>query len=442
MKKITVLLFALLGFFVWVNHAPALAQEDNTSQGVSSPDIYPIPNPEPGFLGQDHSYSVTFRGNGEAVVALKVVLTNKGSQPLSQVSLRIPKVAPSEIFVYQVLREPACMRYLTNNLCAETQEPDYYGYYWSKSKYQKALSEYSGDTVKISLPQAISSDKSGSYLVYFRTFGYAKKDVFGAYKFTFETAQVEDDIRNLAVGISTDSDLVLRGAKGEVQYRFQDASATLKAGVGGVAPAESGAMDTFYNQIGYGTMVKNASSLAPLESYKVTSSFAKNRICLYAKELFIGLAGLLCLIVVVFVVARKFLKRKNQEDSVTTKFDVKNLAISLGLSFIAALLIFGFTLLIIFLTTYLIRNVAYDLQAVLTIFIVVISFAIYALFLFVPGIYLGIKKGIGWGISTVFLTIAWMLIMMGIGLLIYFALRNPSIYPTPMPLGGMELKQY
>lgn len=442
MKKLIAGLLVFVSLFIGAKIGSVLAQEEPSSSGVSRSDIILPPQSEPGFLGQDHFYSVTFRGNGEAVVAFKVVLTNKSDKPLNQVSLRIPKVTPSEIFAYQVLREPACIRYLTNNSCAETQEPDYYGYYWSRSKYQRAQNEFSGDTLKIDLPQAISSDKSGSYLVYFRSFGYAKKDIFGAYKFTFETAQTADDIRNLTLGISTDSDLVLRGAKGEVQYRFQDATATLKTGVGGVAPAESGAMDTFYNQIGYGTLNKNATSLAPLESYKVSSSYAKNRLSLYAKELFIGLAILLGLIAAVFFAVRLFLKRGNQTDSQTSKIDVKTLAVSLGLSFGAALLVFGFSLLIIFLTSYLIRNVAYDLQAVVAIFVVVVSFAIYALFLFVPGLYLGTKKGIGWGIVTVFMTVFWLLILMGIGFLIYFALRSPSLYPTPMPLGGADLKQY
>ena len=439
------LFIALLSFLILLfSPGFSFAQEEPASSGVARPDIFPLPNPEPGFLGQDHSYSVTFRGNGEAVVALKVALTNKGETPLSEVSLRVPKVSPQEFFIYQVIKEPSCTRYLTDNACAEYQEPDYYGYWWSKTKYQKAQSEFSGDTLKVILPQAIPADKNGSYLVYFRAMGYAKKNIFGAYKFTFETLQVPDDIRNMTVGISTDSDLVLRGATGEVNYRFGDVATSLKAVVG-AAPTESSSIDTFYQQIGHGTLIKNASSLASLESYTVSSSFADNRIKLYAKEIFVGVGVFLGILAVVLVVLRLILKRSQSKTEGTTvaTFNSKSLVICLGVSFVSALVISGYTILAIIAASYLASTVGYQFQAVLTIFIVVISFAIYALFLFAPGIYLGAKKGIGWGIATVALTVFFLLIFLGIGLLVYLAVRNPSVYPGPIPLGGMEsIKQY
>ncbi|OGM02516.1 hypothetical protein A2115_00850 [Candidatus Woesebacteria bacterium GWA1_41_8] len=419
----------------------SFAQEGPTDSGVARPDIFPLPNPEPGFLGQDHSYSVTFRGNGEAVVSLKVVLSNKAEQPLKNISLRIPKVEPREIFVYQVLKEPTCIRYLTDNSCAETQEPDYYGYYWSKARYQKAESTYSGDTLEISLPQAIAANKSGSFFVYFRAMGYAKKNLFAAYKFNFETLKVEDDIRNLTVGISTDSDLVLRGAQGEVNYRFEDAAVSLRA-VGGGAASESSAIDTFYSQIGYGTLVKIASSLAPLESYRVSSSFADSRIKLYGKEIAIGLGIVLLVVIGVAAFIRWVLLKTRRIEAASTGIDSKALLLSSGVSFGSALLVSGYTFLAVVAATYLTRSISYDMQAPLMIFIVVISFAVYALFLFAPGIYLGVKKGIGWGIITVFLTIIWLVILLGLGLLLFVLLKGPQGYPGPiLPLGG-EVRQY
>jgi hypothetical protein len=331
---------------------------------------------------------------------------------------------------------------LTNNLCAETQEPDYYGYYWSKAKYQKAESDYSGDTLTLTLPQPIAANKSGSFFIYYRTLGYAEKNLFGAYKFTFETLQVEDDIRNLTVGISTDSDLVLRGATGEVNYRFEDASSSLKA-VGGVAPAESSAIDTFYNQIGYGSLIKTASSLAPWESYTVTSSFAENRLKLYAKEALIGLGIFWGLLAAVIVVARIVLKRtasKVQAQS-SARFESRTLVLALGVSLASSLLVAGYTVLAIVAVNFLTRTVGYEFQQALLVFLVVISFVVYCLFLFGPGVYLGVKKGVGWGIATLFLTVFWMLLFLGVGLLIYLSLRIPD-NPTFMPLGGVETRQY
>ena len=86
-----------------------LAQESSGSSGGSSsiqiaPDFLPYPDQEPGFLGQDHKYSVVFRGNGEAVVSVKIIFTNKSESNLNEIRLRIPKVEPKEVSVYQIIK--------------------------------------------------------------------------------------------------------------------------------------------------------------------------------------------------------------------------------------------------------------------------------------------------------------------------------------------------
>jgi hypothetical protein len=142
-------------------------------------------------------------------------------------------------------------------------------------------------------------------------------------------------------------------------------------------------------------------------------------------------------------VAVRFVLAKTKEMSpASTGLDSKNLLLSASVSFGSALLVGGYTLLAILASTYLVRTISYDLQTAFTIFMVVISFAVYALFLFAPGIYLGVKKGIGWGIATIVLTIIWLVILLGVGLLIFVLLRNPGQYPGPIiPLSG-EVKQY
>jgi hypothetical protein len=214
--------------------------------------------------------------------------------------------------------------------------------------------------------------------------------------------------------------------------------------VGGVAPAESSAIDTFYNQIGYGSLVKTASSLAPLESYSISSSFAQNRLRLYAKEAFVAIGIFLGLIILVIVVARILFKKVGaRQESSGPRLDSRSLLLSLGVSFGSALLIAGYSTLAILAVNFLQRNIGYEFQSAVLIFVVVISFAVYALILFAPGIYLGVKRGIGWGMATIFLTVFWMLVLLGIGLLIYLSLRIPSdTYPTPIPLGGVETRQY
>lgn len=62
-------------------------------------------NQNPVF-GHDHSYSVTFRGNGEAVVNLRVLLTNTSDYPIDSYELRIPEgITISNIQAFQAVKE-------------------------------------------------------------------------------------------------------------------------------------------------------------------------------------------------------------------------------------------------------------------------------------------------------------------------------------------------
>ena len=59
------------------------------SDGKPSATLPYTQNP-PNFFGQDHSYSVTFRGNGEAVISLKVIFSNLTDKPLQKLTFRVP----------------------------------------------------------------------------------------------------------------------------------------------------------------------------------------------------------------------------------------------------------------------------------------------------------------------------------------------------------------
>ena len=162
------------------NASPELTSEQNqTIQKMVAPDYYPIPNNKPlPFAGQNHAYSVILRGNGEAVITLKVALTNTSSdgRSLTKTLLRLPRVMVSDIAVYQIITQGYCTRYDNgpqymgtpyssipyNPRCIEYSDPDYYNYYGG-GKYQKADFDYSGDTLTIDLPTPIQNEKSGAF---------------------------------------------------------------------------------------------------------------------------------------------------------------------------------------------------------------------------------------------------------------------------------------
>ncbi|MEO0075854.1 MAG: hypothetical protein ABIK31_07140 [candidate division WOR-3 bacterium] len=48
------------------------------------------------FFGQNHSYTVIFRGNGEAIVYAKIAITNPDEKQLTEFSFEVPKVSPTK----------------------------------------------------------------------------------------------------------------------------------------------------------------------------------------------------------------------------------------------------------------------------------------------------------------------------------------------------------
>lgn len=408
----------------------------------ASPDyILPPSSDEPGFLGQQHNYSVVFRGNGEAVVSAKFAFTNKTDSDMTEMELRVPGVEPKSFSVYQVILDKRCARYeqqtydpLTRTYslqkCAQYQDPDYYNY-WGEAKYQKADYDYELDTLTVKLPTAISANKSGAFFIYYRTFGYAKKNVFGAFDYDFETLKVADDVRALTVGISTDSDLVLSGVEGDVNYRTDVASFDKAESGLGVAPAASAAMDSYVGRIGYGQLNKQASNLAPLEGYTVNGSYAKNRFQLYAKGIVIALVTVLVFVGVGVFLLRLVLKKigKNSKGGGISE-NAKSALVSAGVSLISAILTFSYTLLVIFLSSQLNNLYRYNMLPFFVIGLIVISFIVYVILIIGPSVVMGMKRGAGWGIGLLGLTLLWLIIFFIISMVVvYFMFSNNSIAP-------------
>lgn len=472
MKKLPVLLLSLVLAFVFLNSSSSVLSQNEklipgkagvadevmeSSPMMINPDYYPVPNKNSyPFAGENHWYSVVFRGNGEAVITLRVALANtdRDESPLRNVFLRLPEIIPSDISVYQIFAQGNCIRYGPRPLlpgsrdyqenyapsrCIEYNEPDYFNYYGG-GRYQKAKYEYSGDTLTIELPTPIQPDKSGSYFVYFRAYGLAKKNLWGAYKYTFESLKTEKSINQLHVGISTDSDIYLKGVKGEVDYRFDEAPAMMKMEAAGTAVSNT-LMDRVVSQIGQGTIEKNASNLAPLEAYKVKGMYANSRLKLYGKEIVLTLAAILILAAVIFLLAKKLLGKmalapvavkEAVAKDVKMQDNVRSFLTSLAISFVSSLALFIYSIFVFVLFNNF-DYIDYPLSQVLGAATIIFSFCIYSVGLFVPGIYYGYKKGIGWGIATIVLTVFWLFIYFMAGLALFFFVGFNRSFPTIAP---------
>ncbi len=473
MKNIFRILLLIVVPLFLTDHAVAQVNLTEPSVGTSgniTPDIQPLYQGST-FFGQKHSYTVVFRGNGEAVVNARIVVGNSTEDPLKEVNLRIPGVQASGIYVFQIFKEKQCAKYNTPqydsvtgryppSVCVEYREPDYYNdYSYYNVKYKKADFEYKNDTLTVKLPEGIAAEKSGAFFIYYRAVGYAKKNSFGAYDYTFETLQAEDSVRNLNVGLSTDSDLYMKGVTGKVNYRFNDVSASImKLGSGGggeMGAVASPALDSYVSTIGQGSINKSASNLSPLESYKVEGSYASSRAKLYGKEIMIGAIVTLVVIalfVVMIIAIVKLLKKSNppvnKKDEVSeykekpllvqpATSNGKMFAVIAILGFIVSLLMSVYTILVIVLGSLITKSVGYSYQSLVGIVLVIISILVYSLLVFSPGVLIGVKKGAGWGIGTVVSTVLWLIFWVVIIFLGLFLFGNSGgLYNIIQPLSG------
>ena len=135
-------------------------------------------------------------------------------------------------------------------------------------------------------------------------------------------------------------------------------------------------------------------------------------------------------------------RRSKEQSSPTNKTTF--LAV-LGASFGASLFIVLYTFGLYLFSTYFGQvfqfysyNFAYP---ILLILLAVVSLSVYSLFLFAPGVFIGLKKGFIAGVITIILTVFW-LIIQGIVLtgifLLFFQNTTPPIIPYPQPMGVMR----
>ncbi|MEK9143872.1 MAG: hypothetical protein AAB481_04595 [Patescibacteria group bacterium] len=409
MKYLKTLLF-LIVLLLFSIKTPFVSAQETQIMPIRPPDTTPI-------LGQEHAYSVLFRGNGDAIVTMKAAFINEGEAPTNIVSFRIPRVEPRRVNAFQIISD---------------QETNYYQWY-GQTKYQKAKTEFNGDTLTVSLPQSIKPGKSGSVLIVFSATGYARKNLFGAYNYTFETFKVKDtSVTKATIGISVDSDLILAGAKGTVNYRFSDTEAmSLAAGVEkGAAPNTQ--LDQMYSQVGYGTITKTASHLEPLESYAVKGRYADSLIRLYGKDILIGLGIFVIAVVLLFFLGRAAIHAHAKQQPQGIAPSSADIVLTIGGSFLSAALIAVYTAGLFLLRNTIAQIVSYEMVGIVFILVTIISIGIYGFLLIAPTLLVGLRRGLAWGLGTFGLTIFFLVInaviMVVILMLLYGNGNQPPIY--------------
>ncbi len=403
------------------------------------------------LFGQNHFYSVIFRGNGEAITYARIVITNPNEKPLTEFSFEIPKISPTEIVMYQIKLPQECVRYnyhTPENSCLEWRDPDYtQEYYYSSYRYREGKIEYqkiqytkSGNLYSFTLPSAIEPHKSTAILVAYAAKGYVKES-FGLFKFNFETIKVPSRIERVRVTVDVDTDLFLKGKKAQVDY---ETPATGELKLSAPSGLSSRDLDRVVGKIGLsGPLVKEAKNLAPNETLIVKGEYATNWFRLYLSSILLTILIIAAFFVGFYLLIRLSNRRGRKsgqfEGSINQNipsqiqkgskniFNLTNLAAGL----LSSLSVVGLTYLIRFLLKLNLRQLVGNDPVFMTIgFITMVLF--YILLILGPAIIIAIKQGWQSLVSILIIEFLWFAIF----IVIYLVLFQPGLSSSNTYRGG------
>ncbi len=272
--------------------------------------------------GQKHYYSTLFRGNGEAIVYAKIVLTNNNTQPQTEFEFEIPRATVSEFVAFQQTLPQTCAKFdytKKPSVCIEYQDATYdnsSSYYRESSKatYDKITPEITGQTYKLKLPKPIEPNKSSALIFAYAAKGYVN-NVLGKNYFNFETFRVNNRIQLAKVTVDVDADQILKDRPSKVNYNQSDSVTSTAATEG--ASLSSKSLDRVSSQVGsYGPIVKDAKNLAPGETFTVKGEYADSWFILYLGEITLGILVILAILFVIYLLS-KWMKKNHTNNKPT-----------------------------------------------------------------------------------------------------------------------------
>lgn len=280
--------------------------------------------------GQKHYYSTLFRGNGEAIVYARIVLTNNDSKPQSEFNFEIPRATVSEFVAFQQSLPQRCARYdytKRPSVCIEYEDANYdtsYSYRTSseKANYEKITPEVSGEAYKLKLPKQLEPNKSTAIVIAYAAKGYVST-FLGKNTFNFETFRVDNRVQLSKVTADVDADQILKDRPSKVNYNQSDSAATTAASEGASLSTQS--VDRVASQVGSsGPIVKETKNLAPGETFTVKGEYADSWFILYLGEIIIGILVILAIMLGFYFLSKWMKKRQPKKEVPTQESDDKN----------------------------------------------------------------------------------------------------------------------
>lgn len=411
------------------------------------------------LIGQEHSYDVYVRGNGEALVAARIVVNNTQEQSMETVVMEAPDgVHLSELHAAQELRPPECIeersRYRDDEECQEFRPPDYSNAYSYRrnSKFQRISIDEANGAITVELEEAIEPDNNGAFLLSFVTRDFVDTSSFAnAFHFNVKSLKADQRITEANMAVYADTDYRIRGAESDVDYASVTEGSTGLLSASPDRAVESSTLQDFSRRVGkQGQVTKTAQALAPGDVMEVDGFAARSwwRLNL-VKLLIIGLiaAGVVAGLVYWWrrsgtsgrpddehdnnhtPAKRKKESPKTQTTRAKTAHNHSRLyIISILLGLVSALAVMGVTVLLLNMEDLFSRSS--ELLSILQ------ALAILATYLFVflaPPIFAGIRYGLRWGLLTVGIGLVWIVLLVVI-ISVLFTDSGGSTPPPSRPL--------
>lgn len=403
------------------------------------------------LAGQNHFYTVVFRGNGEAIVYAKLVVTNNNDTALREYSFQMPDVKVGEMVIYQMKQSSECIRYDNSyrqynwdetRPCLEYRSADYLNSYYNsnvKNEYQKVNFTQSGNQYKFYIPTAVQPGQTTAFVVAFSAQGFVDK-FFGLFKYNFETLKVPSRIQEVKVSVSVDSDLYMEGKKAEVNYNESSSGLGLSYGVATGLGASSATYDRKVSTIGTGgTVQKSAKNLAPDENFSVKGEYAKSSWRLYANSIIFFILIFVGCVSGIYLLLKRYAKMRpavSQQAAVnrpvkvqhsvdgTTWLDELNFRNAI-VGLISAALLVVTTTGLGYLLDYRLLNRILPNSPIVWIMIFIIFMLWYIFIIFGPALFMSSKYGKKASAMTLVAELLWLILMVVVFVLIFSIFVEP-----------------
>ena len=121
-----------------------------------------------------------------------------------------------------------------------------------------------------------------------------------------------------------------------------------------------------------------------------------------------------------------------------TSINAKTFLLSASISFVSVMMCCLYTLGIFGLSQLISPNMYYTYpynNMILPLFAFAVSILVYIFFFFAPAVFVGLKKGLGWGLTTFASTVVWaILFLLVLFIVLFFFLPRNNTYPLPTPM--------